>query len=146
MNCDLCGAEVEEGYLVIIEGSKVIVCEECKEYADKIIEKVKENIHKKRKESQTFIEEELEIREDYGKIIKQKRLEMGLSVKEFSKMLNEKESVVRRIEEEKLIPDEKLAKKIEKLLNISLFRKIEKVNSIVPKKTKLTLGDVAELK
>jgi len=150
MNCDLCGKEIKKAYRVKIDGTILDVCEECKAYADEILGIVEEKEVKKPKTKKPIKEEifeELEIVDGYGKLIKEKRMEMGLDMTEFSRILNEKESVIKRIEEEKMIPNEELAKKIERLLGITLFRKVErKFVDHGSKDVKLTIGDVTELK
>ncbi|MCD6482792.1 MAG: TIGR00270 family protein [Candidatus Aenigmarchaeota archaeon] len=150
MNCDLCGKEVKKAYRVKIDETILDVCEECKAYADEVLGIVEEKEVKKPKMKKPIKEEifeELEIVEEYGKLIKEKRMEMGLDITEFSRILNEKESVIKRIEEEKMIPNEELAKKIERLLGITLFRKVEKkFIDHGSKDVELTIGDVTELK
>ena len=150
MNCDLCGKEIKKAYRVKIDGATLDVCEECKAYADEVLGIVEEKEVKRPKTKKPIKEEvfeELEIVDDYGKLIKEKRMEMGLDITEFSRILNEKESVIKRVEEEKMIPNEELARKIERLLGITLFKKVEK--KFVDqgnKDVELTIGDIAELK
>lgn len=147
MYCDLCGEEIKNGYKVKIDESVLIVCENCKQYADKIISNIEEKRVTQKSKAQTkIVEEEVEIIENFGELIKEKRMELGIDLKTFSKLLNEKESVLKRIEEGKLVPDESLAKKIERLLNIKLYTKIEKISLYKKQKPQITLGDVAELK
>jgi len=70
-----------------------------------------------------------------------------LSRKEFAEKIKEKESVIRRIENEEMIPDETLTEKIEKFLEIKLTKSYEakKIEKTL-KKTELTIGDVVEVK
>lgn len=149
MNCDLCGKEIKKAYRVKMDGVILDVCEECKQYADEvlgIVEEKKEKSQTSKKPIKEEIFEEIEIVEDYGKIIKEKRVEMGLSIEDFSRILNEKESVIKRIEEEKMLPPEELAKKIERLLGIKLFKKVEKkIVESNKKDRELTIGDIAKI-
>lgn len=72
---------------------------------------------------------------------------MGLSREAFAKMLNEKESVVRRIEAEEMRPTIDLARKIEKALKIKLLKPAQEEHLLPPShKTSLTFGDVAVLR
>lgn len=66
---------------------------------------------------------------------------------EFAEKIKEKESVIRRIENEEMIPDETLTEKIEKFLEIKLTKSYEakKIEKVL-KKTELTIGDVVEVK
>lgn len=65
----------------------------------------------------------LDLIPEYGKLILKKREEKGFSRYEFAKKINERESVIKRIEEEELELDEQLVKKIEKFLEIKLMEK-----------------------
>lgn len=82
----------------------------------------------------------------YGKLIINERVKRGLTREEFSKKINEKESVIKRVEKEYMTPDNKLTEKIERFLKIEL-RKTYEEKSIEKKQIKgeLTLGDVVEI-
>jgi putative transcription factor len=62
--------------------------------------------------------------------------------------LSEKESVIRRVEEEKMVPDERLAKKLERFLGVKLSEEYRQEKRKLEKRGKLdlTLGDVVEIK
>lgn len=89
----------------------------------------------------------LELVSEYGKLIAKVRQNKGMSRYEFSKNLNEKESVIERLEEESLEPDDKLVRKIEDFLNITLKERYENpaVQQKGKKKLKLTIGDVIKV-
>jgi uncharacterized protein (TIGR00270 family) len=71
---------------------------------------------------------------------------LNLTREEFSKKINERESVIRRIEKEEMRPSESLTKKIENFLKIKLTEVYEKKKIRErPKKGSLTIGDIAEL-
>jgi putative transcription factor len=99
-----------------------------------------------------FPKRELEEKEDilvdnYGKMIIEARKKRNLTREEFAKKINEKESVIRRVEAEEMEPDDTLIEKIERFLEIKLKKPYEK--TIIGKKEikgSLTLGDVVELK
>jgi len=71
---------------------------------------------------------------------------MNLTRKDFATKMKIKENILKRIEAEELVPEEELAKRIEKELGIKILQKVE---STYPKKefkeTRLTIGDVAEI-
>jgi putative transcription factor len=80
-------------------------------------------------------------------MIKKAREAGGLSRKELAKILGEKESMIKRIEEERALPYEKLREKIEKILGIKLLQKYEEeVKRRSKEEKKLTIGDVVEIK
>lgn len=128
-----------------IEGSILEVCEDCLKYGERIIEPEEITLTKSKKKV-SLPEEEILV-DNYGKLISEKRKELKLTREEFAKKIKEKESVIRRVESEEMIPDDKLIKKIENFLEIKLRRKFEeKPLKRKEIKQKLTLGDVVELK
>ncbi len=148
--CTLCGKNVEKLFLAKVEGSKIEVCEKCGKYGE-IIEEIKP---KAKKEGPLLIEKEIpeleeteeELKSNYGKIIIQTRQKKGLERKEFAMKINEKESIIRRVEKQQMIPDERLRKKIENSLNIKLTQIYEKTKlKTQSRKTTLTLGDIIEI-
>jgi len=152
MECEICGRKGAK-FLIDIEGSKMKVCEECSKLGKILsIEREETEKVKRIKERAALRKEEKEIVivDDYTEVIKKGREKANLTRKELGALVNEKESFLRRIEEGKTIPTEKLAKKLEKALEIDLF---EEINSDLTsakqskrKETELTFGDLADLK
>ncbi len=146
MECSICGREVDRIFKAEVEGSIVEVCENCLKFGRKIEEVKPLMIKKKPKPITTPPEEQIILIHNYGKIIKETREKRGLTRKEFAKKISEKESVIRRIEMEEMIPDEKLRKKIENFLDISLTEKYEEKRiESKARRVALTLGDVVEV-
>jgi len=144
MECNLCGKEYPKLNKAMIEGSIIDVCDACVKFGTKIADKefykpVKKPIALIKENNYNFIEH-------YGKTIVETREKKGLSRREFEKLLNEKDSLIERIEKEVMEPDEELTKKIEKFLGVKLTEKYE---DVLPKKVKgrkdLTVGDVIEV-
>jgi putative transcription factor len=65
--------------------------------------------------------EELELKEDYHKVIKQAREKLGLSQEALGRKINEKPSVIKLLESGKLKPDNMLARKLEHFLKVQLL-------------------------
>jgi len=57
---------------------------------------------------------------NYGELVRRAREKKGLTAEQLAKKLNEKESVIRRVEEEKLRPPEALVDKLEKELEVKI--------------------------
>lgn len=70
-------------------------------------------------------EEETYFALDYGKRVREAREARDLTRPELAKKINERESIIRRIERQTMEPDEKLTKKIERFLNIKLKEQYE---------------------
>ncbi len=66
------------------------------------------------------IEEGMEGMEGYGRKIKEARERAGLKQAELAKRINEKQSLLRKIENEEIIPTDEVRRKIERVLDISL--------------------------
>ena len=160
MFCELCGKETEQLFLVEIEGSKLMVCERCKGYG-KFIKKMNayenENKHEKKKQvknmsntksEELFNDDTYELIDNYGELIKEKREEMGFTQEQFAKLLNEKESIIHKIENQEIEPNFNLAKKIEHKLGIKILTKTPNYAYSTKKEsnTTLTLGDIIKLK
>jgi putative transcription factor len=142
--CELCGEETDSTTKVKIEEAKMKVCSSCEEMGETI--ETKKKTKKKKKSSRKRSTETLA--NDYGEKIKQARENRELSIKELSDQLNEKNSVLKKVEREDLKPDKSLAQKISKELEIDLYVNPE-VNEYEDTDTdsrKATLGDVADVK
>ena len=142
--CALCGAEVKKLHKIRLEGSIIEVCDKCVKFGELIPEKTEYKPKVKKPKS-------LEVEElvpEYGNLIKKYREARGLTRENFAKVLAEKESVIRRIETNNMVPSEQLRRKIEKFFGINLLRKYEDEARTRKgkKKTALTLGDVIEVR
>jgi len=84
---------------------------------------------------------------DYASRIRKKRESLGLKQKELAKKLAEKESLLHKIEIGNFIPGLDLAKKIEKILRVTLIEREEPVETKVSstKGGALTLGDIIKV-
>jgi putative transcription factor len=86
--------------------------------------------------------------EDYDVRVRQAREKMGLTHEELGKKINEKVSVLKKIETRKIKPDDRLAAKLEHALKIKLLvpaseEKTPKAAS-KPSSRSLTLGDLVQ--
>jgi len=87
--------------------------------------------------------ESIDIVDGYGKMIRRAREVLGLSTKVLAEKINEKESAIIRVEEEKGLPDDKLAKKLEHQLGIRLLVAQQDDNRSYSnaKQNEITIGD-----
>ena len=96
------------------------------------------------------VDTSLELVEDFRTKVRKAREKLGLSHEELGKKLNEKVSLLRKIETGKMTPDNKLTAALEHVLKVKLIMsaKDEKVPQLkVSKKSsrELTLGDLIQL-
>lgn len=138
--CEICGAEIAGKPLyVAIGSSKLQVCRTCSRYGAVVVEDptalsrrspgslVSEQpspLAKARQRLYEQMDHELEaglgIAEDYGRQIKEARERAGLKQEDLAKQINEKHSILRKIENEEIIPTDEVRAKLERVLKISL--------------------------
>lgn len=165
MNCEICGSEIKGQPLKTkIDNSVMITCKECSRYGkvqntpQQDNRKPKNNNKKrnnnyKSNQNRAYTrrpqEEEYELVEDYKKLIRQAREKQGLTQRELGQKIYERESVIAHIENGKMVPDTKLAKKIEKLLRIKIIEKTEtneREFQDARRYREATIGDIARIK
>ncbi|MCL4404767.1 MAG: multiprotein bridging factor aMBF1 [Candidatus Marsarchaeota archaeon] len=146
-DCELCGRSTETVYIVSIEGVEFRVCPSCAK-GKKIISEPNsrkpntyDNYSKKAKGGQ---DENPELVDNYGKTIREARERLKIPLKVLAEMINEKETFLARVEEEKTEPPMALVKKLEKALMVNLIAKTDspdaKTHSI-GQSGRATLGD-----
>lgn len=118
--CELCGRKIEHAYIIEVEGVELRVCAQCAA-GKHIIEEPKSAPHAPIKaQAKAKDSEDYEIAENYGSMIHEARERMKLPLKVLAEMLNEKETLLLRVEEQKTLPSNELVKKLEKALSIKL--------------------------
>jgi putative transcription factor len=160
MRCEICGKKIiGQPNTTKIDGSAMKVCENCSKFG-KIqrppskpthsrgqqggVRKAKTPQRRPRRRETTY-----ELLEDYNTIVRQSREKKGWSREDFGAKINEKVSVVTRIETGHMPPDIKLARKIEKIMGIVLIEKVEDTSGEEFKAGSLkgsTIGDIARIK
>ncbi len=162
MQCDVCGCDIKgKPYHVIIEGAKLTVCAKCarlgsaewkpEEETMRFTPKLTRQIRPRRTgmKWKDVIPEEITVIENYGSIIRRARQSLGLSQEDLGRRINEKASVIKKLEGEKIMPDERLARKIEHALGIKLlvpFTVPEVPSNLSRVRREVTLGEIVHLK
>ena len=159
MRCEMCGKEVPYLKRVLIEGAVLNVCRDCAASGTPVSDKdamkydtkntVNERleIREKRMQERDVLEQEEVLDPDFADKVRNARMKIGMSQDDLAKKINEKHSVVAKIEHGDLVPDENVRKKLEKALGIKLMVKMERMH--VQKKNNerrgLTLGDLIRM-
>lgn len=139
--CELCGRQMKDVYIVSIEGADLRVCTGCARGKKVIYREVEQPKNVQRKTIRKT-DEDVELVEGYGRRVRAARDSMQIPLKVLGEMINEKEAHLLRVEEEKTRPSIELTKKLEKALNIKLTQLKEDVQRIgVRKQEGVTLGD-----
>jgi putative transcription factor len=87
--------------------------------------------------------------EDYSRIIREARGNAGLSQEDLARRVNEKLSVIQKIEAGRMIPDMKLAKTLEHVLRVKLLVPVKELPVPASRQKpapEVTLADVAKIK
>lgn len=137
----MCGVEKDHLVTAKIAGAELEVCDECSDLGTVIDEGSPEETEEEASESDEEYEQEYEydtsgesttegtnefqpeVEElvyDYDERIQQARQEKGLTKEELGQKLNEKSSVITRLEQGRSLPDENVRRKLEKELDIEL--------------------------
>ncbi len=144
MNCELCGNSIRGDVQVVnIDGGVFRVCNNCSKLGTparvpKPIETRSSHTlssHSPPKTAQrdnpppspgfSYDSEEMILREDFSKAIKNARESLGITQEELGKKINEKPSMIGHLEVGSMKPDDLLARKLEHFLKIQLFVPIE---------------------
>lgn len=144
IECTICGKEIRKINKAVVEGTMVGVCDDCLKFGKRVVPLYYKPITRRIE----LKESEEDLVPDYGRLIVKERQNKGMRREEFAKRINEKESVIRRVEDEKIEPDRKLIKKIEKFFGIKLTQEYKEERRCKKEKKKvgLTVGDVVEIK
>jgi putative transcription factor len=149
-DCELCGNSTSSVFVVDVEGVELRVCPKCAKGKRVVYkEEPKRTITKRAiaAKPRKARPEEAEIVENYGAVVRNARESMQLPIKVLAEMINEKKTLLLRVEQQKTKPSIQLTKKLEKALNIRLEQPLEdsyKRRFQSDKKSGATLGEFAE--
>jgi putative transcription factor len=162
LQCEVCGRHITgKPYKAIIEKARLVVCGDCAKLgsiswefkpSEEPVKRVKapKRVTPKAKaasKAQSPLEPTLELTEGFGTCIRQAREARGLTHEDLGRKINEKVSVLKKLESQKMIPDNKLAEKLQYALKIKLLVPVKKEKlpkgflTAAPSKT-ITLGDL----
>lgn len=161
MECEICGKSVPEHNPIRarIEGSVMVVCKECSKLGKiqkappkpkfRKQEKTKNKSNAKPRSYSRNDEPTEELIEDFSDEVRRAREAKNWSREDLGRKINERVSVITRIETGKMTPDIKLTKKLEKALNVKLLEKVNNVDLnqfINTSSGERTLGNIMKIK
>jgi len=121
-SCELCGNDSDSLKKAKIEGATLKVCNSCADLGETVKTKSKKRKKKKKKSRTRRKKRDTKtLANNYGNLVKQAREDEKLSIKEVAESMNEKESVIKKIENQELKPDKSLASKLSKEFGIDLY-------------------------
>jgi len=143
MICEMCGKEVPVTKPMLVEGTKLNLCQNCARFGDEYKQAnspagspgspvpktvIDERLQRRERRMQTkdiYSTTTRELIDDYGTMIRNAREAKGLDLEEFAKSIFERKGTIARIETNDLVPDDKLIAKLEKALNIILKEDVQ---------------------
>lgn len=167
MLCEMCGKESEWTKTIFIEGTQLKVCKECSRFGESADGKGGSKKSTAAAPSRTVVAERLQARErrmqtrdvyqeevtvdlipEYPKVIREARMARDWKQEVLAAKINEKTSVIAKLENGTMRPNDALIKKLERELSIKLT---EKVSVVKPEAGHaqgkvLTLGDLIKKK
>ncbi len=178
--CEMCGS-YSELKPIIIDGAELLVCRSCQRYGKpvtppptqkpkpstlgfaiskpsptkKVIYRPVPSKKPKRTITRRTPDESLTIDPEYSNIIMQARMKRGWSRQQLARKINERESVLARIETGKLVPSDDIARKLEHELGIKLLIPEEEIEETVSQRaldqekkhfSQTTLGAIMKIK
>ncbi len=165
MECEVCGRQIFGRALnIVIDGAKLVACTDCAQFsisAPQIFRKEKAEVKKTtasaprvrrqpaRMDETSLIGDDLELVENYGFLVRKAREKMSLTHDELSRKVGAKVSVLQKLETGKMVPDQDLAKRLERTLKIKLLQLASRISveeKFTGKPSELTLGDVVATK
>ena len=136
----MCGKEEASLLPVRIEGTILSVCRDCARFGDNVkaggkqgttvepslIQVRLQNRERRMKTKDVYEggEESFEMALDYPKRIKEAREKMGWKQEELAAKMNERESIIHKLESGTMHPDDALIRKVEKTLDIKIKEKV----------------------
>jgi putative transcription factor len=161
MNCEICGSNIYGlPKRIVIEGSRLLVCMRCSSLGEPDLKREETPLRTttERVGTPRVIKpvasrlprevEELEVTDDFPRIIKKAREKNKMSQQDLARAIRERLSIVQKIELGKMAPDLRLTHSLEHTLKIKLLlpRKETDVSVEKPEQSEPTLGDVIQYK
>ncbi|MFW6384152.1 MAG: multiprotein bridging factor aMBF1 [Halodesulfurarchaeum sp.] len=171
VQCEMCGAETPNPTTVKIEGAELQVCADCAEFGTEVQTQESSTTSTKYSTSggstgssssrssggsggssgrrRDLYDEMEEVAEDYDQRIRNARESRDLTQEELANQINEKVSLIRKLEHGDMLPSDDVQAKIEKFFDISLTAAREAGDEewdAGGDDSGLTLGDMVERK
>jgi putative transcription factor len=167
--CEMCGKEVPSLTTVRIEGAEIDVCDDCVEFGTEVRTESTSSTSTKYSTSESessssststqsssssesrrdMFDEMEEIAQDYDQRIRNAREAVDLTQEELANQLNEKASLIQKLEHGDVLPSDNIQSKLERKLDISLAESAQSDDSEWEGSSSAgsyTLGDVVKRK
>ena len=146
MNCEMCGKE-GPGRPTLLEGTTLQLCEKCGKYGKVLAAPTTfTKPSQKHQAPLVILAPTFDVVPDYAERIRKARERLGLTQQEFALKLNEKESLLHKLETGTYEPPLELARKLERLLHITLVQETKEEPAATSTRTSggMTIGDIVK--
>ena len=151
MSCELCGRESRGCRAALVDGVKMMLCPDClRHHGSRVQESIRPSTNveravfqrkKKSTPKDIYKDMEKELVSNWSDVIKKSRKKKGLTREELGFKIEERTVTISKIENGDLRPSDKIVKKLEKELGISLFETVKEVTTVHHSSAGMTLGD-----
>lgn len=136
MICEMCGKNVPSTRPSFIAGARLSVCPNCAKFGDEnrgsqgsraagpSAQMIEQRLEKRSRRMQTRDiydgKDNVQLVDGYEEIIRKAHTARGMDCDQFAAFIGERRGTIAKVESGALLPDDKLIKKIEKALDVSL--------------------------
>lgn len=131
-SCEICGIQiVDNGERVYVEGNLLTVCKACSKRGkpsnnpQNIQRKLPARPKKIEKTDKISFEDSVILVKNFSEVIRNSRMSKLLTHEQLGLLINERASLLRKIESGSLKPDEELTKKLERFFRIDLYTEVD---------------------
>ena len=131
-SCEICGIQIiDNGERVYVEGNLLTVCKACSKRGkpsnnqQNIQRKLAARPKKIEKPDKITFEDSAILVKDFSEVIRNSRMSKGFTHEQLGFLIQERASLLRKIESGSLKPDEVLAKKLERFFRINLYTEVD---------------------
>jgi putative transcription factor len=131
-SCEICGIQIiDNGERVYVEGNLLTVCKACSKRGkpsnnqQNIQRKLPARPKKIEKPDKITFEDSAILVKDFSEVIRNSRMSKGFTHEQLGLLIQERASLLRKIESGSLKPDEVLAKKLERFFRINLYTEVD---------------------
>ena len=161
MPCEMCGEDAPIVATIETEGARMRVCANCVRFGKVIAppeaprqpaavaspQKGLEMRQKRMADKPVSLESDEEVVEDFGERVRMARERKRVSLDDLARAVNEKKSILAKVETGAFHPDPTLTRKLEAALGIKLRERVEEVHTQKVKPSGgMTIGDLIKMK
>ncbi len=149
--CEMCGTEQDRLRPVLVEGTRLRLCDRCSRFGEEIRPAKTRPATlpgaPRTRTDRPVLETEYDLAPDFPDRLRRAREAFGWKREELARRINEKLSVLEKLEKGRMRPPDTLVAKLERVLEIRLRERVEEGEAPRHTETRpLTLGDLIRRK